>query len=40
MKIKLVSLAIAGVLATPSVSAIEVFKDEKNTVAICVMPVS
>lgn len=34
MKRKLVSLAIAGILAAPSVSAVEVFKDEKNTVAV------
>lgn len=30
MKRKLVSLAIAGILAAPSVSAVEVFKDEKK----------
>jgi len=34
MKRKLVSLAIAGILAAPTVSAVEVFKDEKNTVAV------
>jgi len=34
MKRKLVSLAIAGILAAPSVSAVEVFKDEKNTIAV------